>query len=70
MSEKKKPKLVMCCEVYSRTVGYLRPTSHWNTAKRLEFEDRKVYAVNKAIKSIEKGVTNGNKAGNKGVHSL
>ena len=32
-------------ECYSRVVGYLRPTSSWNTAKQLEFADRKEYLV-------------------------
>ena len=30
-------------EVYSRVVGYLRPVSNWNEAKREEFKMRKVY---------------------------
>jgi len=29
------------CSVYSRVVGYLRPVSDWNDAKKAEFEDRK-----------------------------
>jgi ribonucleoside-triphosphate reductase len=33
------------CEVWSRVVGYLRPTSHWNAAKRREFDDRVTYEV-------------------------
>jgi len=28
------------CEVYSRVVGYLRPTQQWNEGKQAEFEDR------------------------------
>ena len=31
------------CEVYSRIVGYHRPTSRWNKGKAKEFEDRKVF---------------------------
>lgn len=31
------------CEVYSRVVGYLRPTSSWHEAKQEEFKDRKVF---------------------------
>jgi hypothetical protein len=30
-------------ECYSRIVGYLRPTSNWNGAKRSEFEMRKTF---------------------------
>ena len=33
------------CEVYSRTSGYLRPVSNWNTGKKQEFKDRKTYKV-------------------------
>jgi anaerobic ribonucleoside-triphosphate reductase len=40
--EKKKPHR---CEVYSRPVGYLSPTSKWNAGKQEEFEDRKEYKV-------------------------
>ncbi len=41
----KKPKLknFQPCEVYSRVVGYLRPTSQWNPGKKEEFKDRKLY---------------------------
>jgi ribonucleoside-triphosphate reductase len=28
------------CEVYSRTVGYIRPINQWNDGKRAEFKDR------------------------------
>ena len=30
-------------EVYSRIVGYLRPTDQWNPGKKAEFKDRVVY---------------------------
>ena len=33
------------CDTYSRVVGYLRPTNHWNDAKQEEFKHRKEYAV-------------------------
>ena len=32
-------------EVFSRVVGYLRPTSQWNKGKKAEFGTRTVYAV-------------------------
>lgn len=32
-------------EVYSRVVGYLRPISNWNKAKRDEFEMRKPFTI-------------------------
>jgi anaerobic ribonucleoside-triphosphate reductase len=30
-------------EVYSRVVGYIRPTKQWNDGKREEFKDRKTF---------------------------
>jgi len=32
------------CEIWSRVVGYLRPTSKWNEGKVAEFSDRKLFA--------------------------
>lgn len=33
------------CEIYSRVVGYLRPTDGWNKGKKEEFRLRKTYDV-------------------------
>ncbi len=33
------------CEVYSRVVGYLRPTDGWNRGKQEEFAERKTYKI-------------------------
>jgi len=33
------------CEIYSRVVGYIRPTSQWNEAKQEEFHDRFAFAT-------------------------
>lgn len=33
------------CEVYSRVVGYLRPTTQWNRGKQQEFKDRVAFRV-------------------------
>ena len=33
------------CEVYSRIVGYLRPTQNWNDGKKQEFEERVPFRV-------------------------
>ncbi|MCD6223575.1 MAG: hypothetical protein J7J73_01555 [Deltaproteobacteria bacterium] len=33
------------CEVFSRSVGYLRPTSQWNEGKQEEFRKRKTFKV-------------------------
>jgi len=35
------------CEVYSRIVGYLRPTSQFNLGKKQEFQERKTFNVPK-----------------------
>jgi ribonucleoside-triphosphate reductase len=32
-------------EVYSRVVGYHRPTKNWNRGKQEEFKDRKPYVL-------------------------
>lgn len=37
-------------QVYSRVVGYIRPTDHWNDAKKEEFDQRKTYKVEKEEK--------------------
>lgn len=38
--EKKCPECGEQCEVYSRVVGYLRPTEQWNPGKQEEFKER------------------------------
>ena len=32
-------------EIYSRTVGYLRPVEQWNMGKQQEFKDRKKFKL-------------------------
>ena len=39
------PKCGAPCEVYSRSVGYLRPVSQWNKGKKAEFKERKTFKV-------------------------
>ena len=39
------PKCGEPCEVFSRVVGYLRPVSQWNVAKKQEYHSRKVYKI-------------------------
>lgn len=39
------PQCGMRCEVYSRIVGYLRPTDQWNKGKQEEFTRRKTYKI-------------------------
>ena len=42
------------CEVYSRSVGYLRPVDQWNDAKRSEFELRSRFNLERpAVAEIE-----------------
>jgi len=36
-------------EIYSRIVGYFRPTSNWNKGKKEEYKDRVVYSVDKSL---------------------
>ena len=36
----------MPTEVYSRIVGYLRPTNNWNGGKKQEFEMRQPFEIN------------------------
>jgi len=31
------------CEVYSRVVGYIRPTNAWNDSQQAQFNDRKLF---------------------------
>ena len=34
------------CEIWSRVVGYLRPTSKWNDGKAQEFSERTEFKTN------------------------
>lgn len=38
------------CEVWTRVMGYFRPTSEFNQGKRAEFYERKCFSEEKAIK--------------------
>jgi ribonucleoside-triphosphate reductase len=38
------------CEIYSRVVGFLRPTNQWNDGKQAEFAIRKMVDVEKALR--------------------
>jgi len=39
------PKCGEECEVYSRSVGYLRPVNQWNKGKAEEFKERKMFKI-------------------------
>jgi len=43
------PKCEKECEVYSRIVGYYRPTQNWNKGKQEEFRFRKTFSEQKAL---------------------
>lgn len=43
---------VIPCEIWSRVVGYYRPTSSWNEGKRQEFEERKTINLNSTFKEV------------------
>ena len=52
------------CEVYSRVVGYLRPTQNWNDGKRQEFVDRKTFNVDSVTTTkfvVDNDLLQGNK---------
>jgi ribonucleoside-triphosphate reductase len=48
------PKCGSPCEVWSRSVGYLRPVEQWNDGKRIEFKDRKTYDKQLRVQTIPK----------------
>jgi anaerobic ribonucleoside-triphosphate reductase len=43
------------CEVWSRSVGYLRPVEQWNSGKQAEFRDRKTYDNQLKTQTMEAG---------------
>jgi hypothetical protein len=38
------------CEVFSRIVGYYRPVELWNSGKKEEFRQRKMFSEKQALK--------------------
>ena len=40
------------CEVWSRSVGYLRPVDQWNAGKQVEFTDRRTFQVPQEAKTL------------------
>lgn len=38
------------CEVFSRSMGFIRPISNFNIGKRQEYEDRKLFKEVHALK--------------------
>ena len=41
-------------EVYSRVVGFYRPTKLWNKGKKEEFKERVEYKLEKVVEECEK----------------
>jgi anaerobic ribonucleoside-triphosphate reductase len=41
------------CEVWSRSVGYLRPVDQWNAGKQTEFRDRRTYDRHNGVRIFE-----------------
>lgn len=42
------------CEVFSRSMGYIRPISNFNIGKKAEFEERKTFRENIIFATIRK----------------
>ena len=42
------------CEVFSRSMGFIRPIENFNIGKRSEFEERKTFKENIIFSSIRK----------------
>lgn len=43
------------CQIFSRIVGYIRPTAQWNQGKKSEYGDRVCYDVKSKKKDGCKG---------------
>ena len=42
------------CEVFSRSMGYIRPIKNFNIGKRAEFEERKTFKENVIFSTMKK----------------
>lgn len=42
------------CEVFSRSMGFIRPIDNFNIGKRSEFEERKTFRENIIFRAINK----------------
>ena len=42
------------CETFSRSMGYIRPISNFNTGKRAEFEERNTFKENVIFRTLNK----------------
>ena len=41
------------CEVYTRVMGYIRPSSEFNVGKKSEFKSRKCFTEENAVKRMD-----------------
>lgn len=53
MKKEKKNKGRVKCSVWSRVVGYLRPTARWNDGVLASFNDRKTFKTNNMGNKVE-----------------
>jgi len=42
------------CEVFSRSMGYIRPIQNFNIGKRAEFEERKTFVEHLCLRKVKK----------------
>ena len=42
------------CEIFSRSMGFIRPISFFNTGKKAEFDERKTFRENIIFASLRK----------------
>ena len=53
------------CEIFSRSMGYIRPVRFFNIGKKAEFEERKLFKESKALKKESKMPCGRKKGGKK-----
>lgn len=41
------------CEVYTRVMGYIKPTNTFNVGKKSEYDNRKCFTEEKAVETLE-----------------
>lgn len=41
------------CEVYTRVMGYIKPTDTFNCGKKSEYKSRKCFTEEKAVETLE-----------------
>jgi hypothetical protein len=53
MAKKRKVPERTRCEIWSRSVGYLRPVEQWNVGKQEEFKDRVTFKVGSEHETLD-----------------